>query len=260
MTQSPPSDTPHATSADDFAIRTEALTKFYGERAVLHPLTLAIPRGEVFGFLGHNGAGKTTTIRLLTTLLTPSSGRAWVAGHECSQDPLGVRASIGYLPENLRLYDQFTARENLDFFARLSGVSDPKDAVGAALAFLDIEDLADQRVGQFSKGMRQRVGLAQAILHGPEVLFLDEPTSGLDPMGVRHLRHVLDKIQARGMTIFMNTHILSEVGRSCSSLGVLAQGRLIFHDRMEAISAQYDEAALEALYLDMVAPCDENAA
>ncbi len=232
------------------AIVTRDLTKSYGAATILHPLTITIPRGEVFGFLGHNGAGKTTTIRLLTTLLAPSAGQASVAGHDLATDPMALRAAIGYLPENVRLYDRFTTQENLVFFGRLSGLSDVEDRVADTLAFLGIEALADRRVGTFSKGMRQRVGLAQAILHRPELLFLDEPTSGLDPMGVRLLREIVARLHASGMTIFMNTHLLSEVALTCTSIGVLAQGRLVYHDRMEAVTAKYgDERALEDLYL-----------
>jgi ABC-2 type transport system ATP-binding protein len=240
---------PHATPA----VSTRGLSKSHGETVVLHPLSLDVPQGEVFGFLGHNGAGKTTTIRLLTTLLAPTSGSACVAGHDVTAEPLKLRAAIGYLPENVRLYDRFTARENLLFFARLSGVADPADAVRETLDFLDITALADRRVGTFSKGMRQRIGLAQAILHDPEVLFLDEPTSGLDPLGVRQLRAVIEKLHGRGMTIFMNTHLLSEVARSCTSIGVLAHGRLVFNDSMQAVADRYDEAGLEELYAGVAA-------
>jgi ABC-2 type transport system ATP-binding protein len=233
------------------AVSTRNLTKTYDGAAALHPLTLEVAQGEVFGFLGHNGAGKTTTIRLLTTLLEPTSGTARVAGHDIAAEPLKLRAAIGYLPENVRLYDRFTARENLTFFARLSGLARPGDAVGETLDFLDITNLADRRVGTFSKGMRQRVGLAQAILHRPEVLFLDEPTSGLDPMGVRQLRQTIEKLHETGMTVFMNTHLLSEVARSCTSIGVLAQGRLVFQDTMQAVADRYDERSLEDLYLGL---------
>ncbi|WP_071675701.1 ABC transporter ATP-binding protein [Nioella nitratireducens] len=232
------------------ALSVRGLTKRYGDTTVLHPLTLDIPDGEVFGFLGHNGAGKTTTIRLLTTLLPPSGGTAEVAGHDLRTDPLGLRGAIGYLPENVRLYDRFTTRENLMFFARLSGLSDAADRVGRTMAFLGIEPLAERRVGTFSKGMRQRVGLAQAILHDPSLLFLDEPTSGLDPMGVRLLRDIIEQLNARGMTIFMNTHLLSEVSRTCSSIAVLAHGKLVFQGQMDAVTERYgDDRALEALYL-----------
>jgi ABC-2 type transport system ATP-binding protein len=231
------------------AVSTSGLSKSYADAMVLHPLSLDVPKGEVFGFLGHNGAGKTTTIRLLTTLLSPTSGTARIAGHDIGTDPLKVRAAIGYLPENVRLYDRFTTRENLMFFARLSGVPDPTEAVRETLDFLGIVPLADRNVGTFSKGMRQRVGLAQAILHHPEVLFLDEPTSGLDPMGVRQLREIIERLHASGMTVFMNTHLLSEVARSCTSIGVLAQGKLVFHDTMQAVAEKYDERTLEDLYI-----------
>lgn len=242
------------------AVSTHGLGISYGDAVALHPLTLDVQKGEVFGFLGHNGAGKTTTIRLLTTLLEPTTGSARVAGHDITTDPLKVRAAIGYLPENVRLYDRFTTRENLTFFARLSGVEKPADAVRETLNFLNIAALADRRVGTFSKGMRQRVGLAQAILHRPEVLFLDEPTSGLDPMGVRQLREIIDRLNAAGMTIFMNTHLLSEVARSCTSIGVLAQGRLVFRDTMQVVAARYDEHSLEELYVGVAAGHSEVAA
>ena len=236
------------------AITTQGLTRRYGASVALHPLTLDIPTGEVFGFLGHNGAGKTTTIRLLTTLIEPSGGSASIGGFDLNSDPMGVRGAIGYLPENVRLYDNFTTAENLMFFAKLSGVKTPEDRVREVLDFLNITELADRKVGQFSKGMRQRVGIAQAILHRPSILFLDEPTSGLDPMGVRMLREVIDALNATGMTIFMNTHLLSEVSRSCTSIGVLSHGKLVFQDSMEAVTARYHtEDALEELYMS-VAP------
>ncbi len=232
------------------ALSVRGLTKRYGDATVLHPLSLDIPEGEVFGFLGHNGAGKTTTIRLLTTLLEPSGGTAVVAGHDLRSDPLGLRGAIGYLPENVRLYDRFTTRENLIFFARLSGLPDATDRVDRTMAFLGIESLANRRVGTFSKGMRQRVGLAQAILHDPKLLFLDEPTSGLDPMGVHLLRDIIEQLNARGMTVFMNTHLLSEVSRTCSSIAVLAHGKLVFQGQMDVVSECYgDDRALEELYL-----------
>lgn len=242
------------------AVSTRGLSKSYGEATVLHPLTLDVPKGEVFGFLGHNGAGKTTTIRLLTTLLSPTSGTARIVGHDVAADALKVRAVIGYLPENVRLYDRFTARENLTFFAQLSGVPNPPEAVRETLDFLEIAYLADHRVGTFSKGMRQRVGLAQAILHRPDVLFLDEPTSGLDPMGVRQLRRIVERLHGRGMTIFMNTHLLSEVARSCTSIGVLAHGKLVFHDSMQAVADKYNEQSLEDLYVGVAEHAPEVAA
>ena len=227
------------------------LTYNYPGITALDSLTIDIAEGEVFGFLGHNGAGKTTTIHLLTTLAVPSSGSATVAGHDILTAPNQVRRSIGYVPERVRLYDALTARENLRFFAKLSGVEKPDKAIKDTLGILSCPELADIRFGAMSKGMQQRIGLAQAILHMPKVLFLDEPTSGLDPMGVRQLRDLIQRLnQEFGMTIFMNTHVLSEVGRTCTSIGVLSHGRLVFHDTMEAVTRRFgEEGSLEDLYL-----------
>ena len=234
-------------------IALRGLCQTFDGRQVVDHLTLAIEPGEVFGFLGHNGAGKTTTINMLTTLARPSAGTATIAGHDLMADPMGVRRSIGFVPENVRLYDTLTARENLMFFARLSGVEAPARRVGEVLELLDCADLAPRRVGGFSKGMRQRIGLAQAILHRPRVLFLDEPTSGLDPMGIRLLRELVGRLnREEGMTIFMNTHLLSEIAKTCTSIAVLSHGRLVFHDRIEAVTARLgDDASLEALYLSL---------
>ncbi len=229
------------------------LSQQFGTFRAVRDLTLEIPRGQIFGFLGHNGAGKTTTIHMLTTLARPTSGTALIAGKDCVREPLEVRRLIGYVPENVRLYDTLTARENLLFFARLSQVEAPEHRVDEILDFLDSTRLADKRVGEFSKGMRQRVGLAQAILHRPEVLFLDEPSSGLDPMGMKMLRDLIVRLNAEAdMTIFMNTHLISEIAKTCTSIGVLSQGTLVYHDKMEAVVQKFgDDTSLEELYLSV---------
>ena len=159
------------------------LSQVFDGITAVDALTMDIAKGAIFGFLGHNGAGKTTTVQVLTILVKPASGTAKVAGHDITTDPLALRRCIGYVPENVRLYDTLTARKNLMFFARLSGLTAPLARVNNVLDLLDCSTLADKRVGGFSKGMRQRIGLAQAILHQPQVLFLDEPTSGLDLLG-----------------------------------------------------------------------------
>jgi ABC-2 type transport system ATP-binding protein len=234
----------------DPIIELESLVHRYGDVDVLHGIDLQVEPGEIFGFLGHNGAGKTTTIHILTTLITPTSGSARVRGFDVVRDRLQVQRSIGYVPESVRLYDSLTAAENLRFFAELSGVEDPARAIDETLGFLDSRELADRRVGTFSKGMRQRIGIAQAILHRPRVLFLDEPTSGLDPMGVRQLRDTIVELNAElGMTIFMNTHLLSEVARVCTTIGVLAEGDLIYNDSLANTLERFpDEASLEDIY------------
>lgn len=234
-------------------IRLNRLTQSFDGVIAVDGLSMDIAKGEIFGFLGHNGAGKTTTIQMLTTLARPASGTATVAGHDICSEPLEVRRRIGYVPENVRLYDTLTAAENLIFFARLSGVADPKRRVAEVLDLLECTYLADKRVGGFSKGMRQRVGLAQAILHQPAVLFLDEPTSGLDPMGTKMLRDLVMRLNTEfGMTIFMNTHLISEIAKTCTSIAVLSHGKLVYHDRIDAVTAHYgDDAALEELYLSL---------
>lgn len=229
------------------------LTQRFSDYVAVDDLTMTIKKGEVFGFLGHNGAGKTTTVQMLTTLAKPFSGSATIAGCDLNKDPMGVRKSIGYVPENVRLYDSLSAYETLMFFAQLSRIDTPAKRVIETLEILDSVDLAKKRVGGFSKGMRQRIGLAQAILHRPSVLFLDEPTSGLDPMGIKLLRDLILRLNREfGMTIFMNTHLISEIAKTCTSIGVLSHGRLVFHDRMEVITEKYgDDAKLETLYLSL---------
>lgn len=241
---------PSFTQRPEPIVEMEDLRQSYGEVEVLHGIDLAVREGEIFGFLGHNGAGKTTTVHVLTTLMAPTSGSARVCGFDVVEQRNHVQRNLGYLPENVRLYDNLTAEENLRFFARLSGVEDVPAAIAAALDFVDGRDLAGRRVGTFSKGMRQRVGIAQAILHEPQVLFLDEPTSGLDPMGVRRLRATIQRLNAElGMTVFMNTHLLSEVSRVCTTIGVLAEGVLIYHDSLDATLERFpDEASLEDIY------------
>ncbi len=249
-TQAPKAETP-APTGEGAIIEMAGVGHRYGQSDALRGIDLTVSEGEIFGFLGHNGAGKTTTIHILTTLIVPTSGSARVCGHDVVAHRLDVQRAIGYLPENVRMYDHLTARENLRFFARLSGVADIPRAIDDALGFLGCQDLADRRVGTFSKGMRQRIGIAQAILHRPRVLFLDEPTSGLDPMGVRQLRDTIERLNAElGMTIFMNTHLLSEVSRVCSTIGVLADGELIYRDTLaRTLECFPDEASLEDIYV-----------
>ena len=235
------------------AIRIDRLTKRYEDFAALDELSLDIEFGEIFGFLGHNGAGKTTTINILTTLLAPTSGSASVCGCDVVSQSMSARSHIGYVPENVRLYDALTAKDNLMFFARLSGVADPEKSIAETLAILDCPELAGKSVGTMSKGLRQRVGLAQAILHRPAVLFLDEPTSGLDPLGIKTLRDLIVKLNREfGMTIFMNTHLISEVSKTCTSIGVLNHGRLAYRDSIANVLARFGEdKALEDLYLSL---------
>lgn len=238
----------------ELAIKTVGLTKSYGDEPAVKDLDLTIETGQVFGLLGHNGAGKTTTVNMLTTLLAPTAGHIEVRGVDVAGHPDQVRRIIGYLPENVQFYDNLTTMENLRFFARLSGLTRPDARIHEVLEYLDFSGHDDERLGTFSKGMRQRVGIAQAILHRPQVLFLDEPTSGLDPEGVAQLREVIIGLnQDLGMTVFMNTHLLSEVTRTCSSIGILRHGELAYHDTLAATMRAFPgEDSLEDVYLSLI--------
>ena len=234
-----------------FIIETKNLTKKYGNFIAVDNLNLKIKQGEIFGFLGHNGAGKTTTINMFTTLLSPTSGTATIGGFDIINNSIDVRKIIGYLPENVQLYETLTAYENLEYFANLSGIKNPNEKIIEVLKFLDAISYKDKKIGECSKGMRQKIGIAQAIIHNPLILFLDEPTSGLDPLGVKQLREILLRLnKEKGITIFLNTHLLSEVTQICSSIGVLNHGKLIYQDSLSNTLKKFkDEESLEKIYL-----------
>ncbi|GEP35046.1 multidrug ABC transporter ATP-binding protein [Nocardioides szechwanensis] len=238
------------------AIELRGLQHRYDTDLVLRGVDLRIEHGEVFGFLGHNGAGKTTAMNILTTLITPTAGTAAVCGYDVVTERSEVTRRIGYLPADVRMYGHMSALENLEFLAKLSGLPDARAAAMEALEFLGCADLAKRRVGTFSTGMRQRIGIAQAIVHRPHVLLLDEPTSGLDPMGVRQLRNTITQLNAElGMTVFMNTHLLSEVSKVCTTIGVLNHGELIYNDSIENTTLRFpDESSLEDIYVRVGGP------
>jgi ABC-2 type transport system ATP-binding protein len=226
------------------AIETEDLSKdflvgFWRPRPyrALDRLTLSVDEGEVFGFLGPNGAGKSTTLKLLMQLLYPTSGTARILGRPAGD--LLVRQRIGFLPENPYFYDHLTAEELLSYFARLFGMrgSDVARRVSGVLDDVGIGSERRLRLRQYSKGMIQRVGLAQALLNEPEVVFLDEPMSGLDPLGRRHVRQIMLRLRDRGCTVFFSSHILSDAEALCSRVAILAQGRMIASGRMSEILA-----------------------
>ncbi|NOY86100.1 MAG: ABC transporter ATP-binding protein [Deltaproteobacteria bacterium] len=235
------------------AIEIKDLTKKYGDFIVVNKISFRIIQGDIFGFLGHNGAGKTTTVNMLTTLLKPTEGHAMIDGFDIIKEPMEVQKRIGYVPENVQLYETLTAYENLDFFARLSGLKKPGKIIYDTLHFLGAVPYAHNKIKKLSKGMRQRIGLAQAILHKPKVLFLDEPSSGLDPMGIKQLRDICIRLNKEtNMTIFMNTHLLSEVTKTCKTIGVLNHGNLIYMDSLESTLNRFkDENSLEQIYLSM---------
>jgi ABC-2 type transport system ATP-binding protein len=195
-------------------------------KCALRPLNLTVESGEIFGFLGPNGAGKTTTLKLLMGLVFPTSGTARILGMEID-DPR-MKAQIGFLPEQPYFYDYLTARELLKYYGQLSGVEASQLArkVDAVLERVGLRDAADVQLRKFSKGMLQRAGIAQAILHDPKVVFLDEPMSGLDPMGRREVRDLIEELKQQGKTVFFSTHILSDAEALCDRVAVIHQGEL----------------------------------
>jgi len=228
------------------SIRIEGLVKTYGKVRALDSLELTVEPGTVFGFLGPNGAGKTTTMRILTGLARPTSGRAWVAGVDLSADGRHLARRIGYLPEEPAFYPWMTPHEFLDYLGRLYGLSgsDRAARVNDLLELVKLTEVRRRRVGGFSRGMRQRLALAAALVNRPEVLFLDEPASALDPAG---RKEVLDLIEGlRGQcTVLMSTHILADVERVCDVIGIIARGKMIVQSRREMLLAQYATPVFE---------------
>lgn len=204
------------------AIETHELTRAFGERVVVERLTIAAPRGAVFGFLGPNGAGKTTTVRMLAALIAPTAGSAVVAGYRLGEDDQMIRRSVGLLTESPGLYERLSAYQNLLFFARLYDLDTARAGVQTEryLRMLGLWDRRDDPVGSFSKGMRQKLAIARALLHEPEVMFLDEPTAGLDPEAARTVREFIKELRAEGRTIFLTTHNLPEADELCDVIAV----------------------------------------
>jgi len=204
-------------------IEARGLTKRYGDIVGVADVSFRVGAGEIFGLLGPNGAGKTTTMRMLATLLTPSEGDATVAGRRLGDDDEGIRANLGYLPENPGLYERLTAMENLVYFGQLHGLTRAESARRASLQLksFDLEARANDRVSGYSKGMRQKLALARALLHEPQVLLLDEPTSGLDPEAAASFRERIRAMKASGRAIVLSTHRLEEAEQVCDAVGIV---------------------------------------
>ena len=200
----------------------EHLTKRFGERVAVDDISFSVATGEVFGFLGPNGAGKTTTVRMLATLISPTSGSAVVAGIQlAAENKLEIRQRIAVMPENPGLYLRLTVAENLEFFADLRDVSNPKQRIAGALESVNLTGRANDLCGNLSKGLRQRVGLARTLLGDPAIVFLDEPTSGLDPVASREVHELIDNLRNRGVTIFLTTHRLEEAQQLCDRVAII---------------------------------------
>jgi len=223
-------------------IQTSTLTRRFGEMNAVDQLTLEVQAGEIFGFLGHNGAGKTTTVRLLNGVLEPTSGGSHVLGLDPQAEGPALRAKTGVLTETPSLDERLTARDNLSIYADLYNFprADVHDRVEALLSEFELADRADEKVGGYSKGMKQRLALARALLHKPELLFLDEPTSSLDPVAARHVHILVENLARReGCTVFLCTHNLVEAQRLCDRVAVMEYGRLVALGTPSDLTRQY---------------------
>ena len=208
----------------------EELTKRYGSQTAVNGLNLDIYEGEVFGFLGPNGAGKTTSILMFLGLTEPTSGRVSVVGFDPTRDPFHVKEKVGYLPENVGFYDDMDARENLRYIARLNRIPDrvSDSRIEETLGLVGLQDEAKKKVGTYSKGMRQRLGIGEVLIKDPRLIFLDEPTIGLDPDGTNRMLDLIHALsRERRITIFLSSHLLDQVQRICDRVGIMIKGNLV---------------------------------
>jgi ABC-2 type transport system ATP-binding protein len=252
---SAPADAPLAPSAGSM-VRATGLGRRFGENWAIRDLDLDLAPAEVFAFLGPNGAGKTTTVRMLTALIAPSTGRAWLDGIDVAADPQEVRRRVGLLTETPSLYERLTAEENLDFFGRLHGLSAAERTrrIDELLELFDLADRRRDRTATFSKGMKQKLAIARALLHEPKVLFLDEPTSGLDPEAAHIVREAMATLKRQGRTIVLASHNLDEVERLADRVGFV-RGRLLRVDSPARLRASATEPVVVA---DLAAPPSDD--
>jgi ABC-2 type transport system ATP-binding protein len=211
-------------------IEAEELTKKYGIQTAVNSLTLQIRKGEVFGFLGPNGAGKTTTLLMFLGLTEPTSGKVRVVGFDPAREPLRVKEKVGYLPENVGFYEDMDARQNLRFIARLNRIPDKVSAkrIDELLEEVGLFEEAKKKVGTYSKGMRQRLGIAEVLIKEPKLIFLDEPTIGLDPDGTNRMLDLIHSLsREKNITIFLSSHLLDQVQRICGRVGIMIKGNLV---------------------------------
>jgi ABC-2 type transport system ATP-binding protein len=230
------------------AIRAEGLTRTYNGNPAVQELSFDVQPGELFGFLGPNGAGKTTTIRMLTGQLRPTSGQAWVAGIPVDVDEPRLKERIGVAPEHQNLYERMTGRENLLFSARLYGIEPRR--VDEALAQVELSERGGERIQNYSNGMKQRILIARALLHRPQVLFLDEPTRGLDPASARSVRELITEMVQSGVTVFLTTHYMEEADQLCGRVAILDQGRIVALDTPQRLKSAHGDRSVQVVLPD----------
>jgi ABC-2 type transport system ATP-binding protein len=230
-------------------------------KRVLHGISFSVAQGEIFGFVGPNGAGKTTLLKVLMGLIKATSGSASILSHDVSETDF--RKHVGFLPENPYFYSFLTGREILDFYARLSGVeaSHRAERVSTLLEWVGLSHAADARLRTYSKGMLQRTGIAQSLVHDPSVVFLDEPMSGLDPIGRAEIRDLILRLRSEGKTVFMNTHILSDVEMLCDRVAVIVHGKICYEGRIEAFiddSGRHSELVVSGIAPEVAQQLEES--
>jgi ABC-2 type transport system ATP-binding protein len=238
-------------------IEAEGLTKKYGHQVAVNNLHLQIREGEVFGFLGPNGAGKTTTLLMFLGLTEPTSGKVRVIGFDPTRDPFHVKEKVGYLPENVGFYDDMDARQNLQYIARLNRIPDKVSAerIDESLKVVDLLEEVGKKVGTYSKGMRQRLGIAEVLIKEPKLIFLDEPTIGLDPDGTNRMLDLIHSLSRdKNITIFLSSHLLDQVQRICDRVGIMIKGDLVAMGPIEELAKKKlgvdkEHYTLEEIYM-----------
>jgi len=241
------------------SIETVNLTKKYGQFTALSDLSLSLKGSKVVGFLGPNGAGKTTALKMLTDLIKPSSGQALINGQNVHTQKRAALASVGSLIEMPEIYPSLTPREALRMVAEIRGVARAgrNDAIDEALGEVKMTDWADQRVGKFSKGMKQRIAVASTLLHDPQVLLLDEPSTGLDPRGMSEVRDIVKRLKGKNRLVFMSSHLLAEVSEVCDEVAMIDHGKLLVYDSISNVTSKFADGN-GSVEVGLVKPIDDS--
>ena len=236
------------------AISIKGLTKTFGDITAVDNLTLDIPKGSAFAFLGPNGAGKSTTLKILTSLIKPTSGEAHFFNIDALEEPHEALLQIGAVVESAEFYPSLTPSETLDYFGRLRGMNSDKISRNSNkfLKLVGLDNWSDKKIGTFSRGMKQRLAIAQALLHEPPILLLDEPTFGLDPRGMAEIRNVFKVLTKEGKTIFFSSHLIGEIEEICDTLAIIDKGQVLFSDTMKNIMKKFKTDDLEEIYLKTI--------
>lgn len=234
-------------------IKLKNLTKLYGKLTAVDSINLEVAQGEVFGFLGPNGAGKTTTIKMMAGLLQPTSGSAFIGGYDVQQEPLKAKLITGFIPDRPFLYEKLTATEFMRFVSKLYDMDDAEKEIIGLLALFGLKEWADELVENFSHGMKQRLVMASALLHKPQVLIVDEPMVGLDPRGARLVKDIFKDLASKGVTVFMSTHTLEIVEQMCTRVAIINKGAIIAEGSVEDLGhmARMPNSHLEPIFLKL---------